>query len=202
MDRTSLSLLDRASGGEDEASWRLLADIYTPMLRRWLARYEVQAADADDLVQDVLVVVSRDLPKFQHNGRPGAFRSWLKTILVHRVRNFWRSQKYRPAPAADSDVQRALAELEDPRSELSRLWNQEHDAQVLRQLSARLEGQFSESTRRAFRRLVFDEASPDEVAQELGLSLNAVIIAKCRVLKALRHEGRGLLGENESPPEM
>jgi RNA polymerase sigma-70 factor (ECF subfamily) len=194
MDHTSLSLLDRACRGESDESWRLLAEVYSPVLRRWLVRYDLQTADADDLVQDVLVVVSRDLAKFQHNGRPGAFRAWLKTILVNRLRNFWRSRNYRPTATGDSDFLRSLEELEDPRSELSQAWDREHDGQVIRLLTARVEGRFSESTQAAFRRIVFDEAAPEDVARELGLSLNAVVIAKCRVLKALRQEGRGLLG--------
>jgi RNA polymerase sigma-70 factor, ECF subfamily len=195
MDQTSLSLLDRACRQQDSQSWNSLAEVYTPLLRSWLARYGVQDADADDLVQETLVVLARELARFEHNGRSGAFRAWLKTILVNRLRSFWRSRKYRPAANGDSDVLHALDQLADPHSELSRLWDQEHDAQVIRQLAARVEGRFSESTRQAFRRLVFDGASPEAVAQELGLSLNAVVIAKCRVLKALRQEGRGLWGE-------
>lgn len=195
MDHTSLSLLDRARRGDD-VSWQTLAEFYFPLLRRWLARHGVQAADADDLVQEVLVVVARELPKFEHNGRLGAFRAWLKTILIFRLRDFWRSRKYRPAATGDSDFLRSLEELEDPRSELSRLWDREHDGQIVRLLANRVGNRFSDSTRAAFNRQVFDEASPEEVAQELGLSLNAVVIAKCRVLKALRQEGRGLLGED------
>ena len=71
-------------------------DVYTPLLKQWLSRYEVQDADADDLVQDVLMVVSRELPRFQHSHRRGTFRSWLRTILVHRLRRFWDKRQRRP----------------------------------------------------------------------------------------------------------
>ncbi len=43
-------------------------------------------------MQEVLVAVLNDLPKIQHNPRTGAFRSWLRTILVNRVREFWRAR--------------------------------------------------------------------------------------------------------------
>lgn len=195
MDQTSLSLLERARQGSGDDSWQALAEVYSPLLRQWLARHGLQTADADDLVQDVLVVVARELPTFEHNGRAGAFRAWLKTILIFRLRDFWRSRKHRPMAAGGSDFLRSLEELEDPRSELSKLWEQEHDGRLIRLLAARVDGRFSEATRAAFRRQVFDEASPEDVARELGLSVNAVIIAKCRVLKALRQEGKGLLGE-------
>jgi RNA polymerase sigma-70 factor (ECF subfamily) len=121
----------------------------------------------------------------------------LRGILVNRLRGFWRRRKQRPAASGDSGVQRLLDQLQDPHSELSRQWDREHDRQVLRQLLARLEGGFAESTRQAFRRVVLDGISPEAAAQELGLSANAVVIAKCRVLKALRQEGRGLLGPGD-----
>jgi RNA polymerase sigma-70 factor (ECF subfamily) len=194
MDTTSLSLLDRVCRERNDEAWRLLAAIYTPIVQGWLRRYELQPSDADDLTQDVLLVVAREMPGFQHNGRPGAFRTWLRGILVNRLRHFWRSRKQRPAASGDSHVQRLLDQLEDPHSELSRQWDREHDRQVLRQLLAGLEGRFAESTRQAFRRVVLDGISPEAAAHELGLSVNAVVIAKCRVLKALRLEGRGLLG--------
>src|SRR5687768_6429125 len=127
MDRTSLSLLDRICVERDDRAWHALAALYTPMLHGWLRRYQVQPSDADDLTQDVLLVVSRELPSFQHNGRPGAFRAWLRGILVNRVRYFWRSRKQRPLAGGESELERALAQLEDPHSELSRQWDRQHD---------------------------------------------------------------------------
>ena len=194
MDKTSLSLLDRVCTTRDEQAWRMLADVYTPLLHGWLRRYDVQPSDADDLTQDVLLVVSRELPAFQHNGRPGAFRAWLRGILVNRVHYFWRSRKQRPLAGGDSDLDRALAQLEDPHSALSQEWNCQHDRHLMQQMLGRLESRFNETTLTAFRRIVFDSWTPEQAAQELGISTNAAVIAKCRVLKALRQEARGLMG--------
>ncbi len=192
MDKTSLSLLDRVCLKRDDQAWRTLAEVYMPLLHGWLRRYQVQPADADDLTQDVLLVVSRELPGFQHNGRPGAFRSWLRGILVNRLRHFWRSRKQRPVAGGESDFQQLLGQLEDPNSGLSREWDRQHDRHLMMQLLARLEDRFADATHQAFRRVVLDGQSPESVADELGLTANAVIIAKCRVLKALRREARGL----------
>jgi len=86
-----------------------------------------------------------------------------------------------------------LDELEDDRSQLSHIWQQEHDQHLTRQLLAMIEPRFTATTRQAFRRLVLDGADADEVAKELGLSLNAVFTAKSRVLRELRAIGKGLL---------
>jgi RNA polymerase sigma-70 factor (ECF subfamily) len=193
MSDTSLSLLDRLQRRSDAEAWQRLVDLYTPLLRGWLGRYSLQPSDADDLVQEVLAVVVRELPHFQHNQRAGAFRSWLRTVLLHRLRAFWQSRQTRPHATGDSAFARALDELEDPHSGLSRLWDREHDRHVFHQLLQLVEHDFTPSTWEAFRRTALEGAAPDAVAAELGLTANAVWIAKSRVLQRLRQEARGLI---------
>lgn len=53
MNDTSLSLLARVRQGDDSQSWDRLLELYAPLLRSWLQAYDVQDADADDLIQDV-----------------------------------------------------------------------------------------------------------------------------------------------------
>jgi RNA polymerase sigma factor (sigma-70 family) len=192
MPETSISLLDRLRDSPDAASWQRLVDLYTPLIQSWLRRQGLQPADADDLAQEVLAVLVRELPGFQHQ-RPGSFRSWLRTITVNRLRNFWRASQTRAVATGDSDMLRRLDELEDPRSELSRLWDQEHDEHIMKRAMELIESDFAPSTWKAFRRQVLEGASVDTVAAELSLSANAVIIAKSRVLSRLREEIRGLV---------
>jgi RNA polymerase sigma-70 factor (ECF subfamily) len=134
MNQTSLSLLNRLQSSPESESWTRLVDLYTPLIKTWLRKYEVQESDAEDLAQEVLLAVSKDLAKFEHRGQPGAFRGWLKGILANRLRNFWRTRDRRREARGDSGIDSRLAELENPTSELSRLWNTEHDRYVLRQL--------------------------------------------------------------------
>ena len=88
MVETSPSLLDRLSRRPDDADWRRLVALYTPLLHAWLGRHGLQPSDLDDLTQEVLGVVVQKLPEFRHNRRVGAFRAWLRTITVHCLRRF------------------------------------------------------------------------------------------------------------------
>lgn len=56
-----------------------------------------------------------------------------------------------------------------------------------------IEPEFRPATWQAFRRVVLDGDKPAQVAAELGISENAVLLAKSRVLSRLRQEARGLL---------
>lgn len=191
---TSQTLLEQLGEQDDDASWKQLLDLYAPLLQSWLGRYDVQASDADDLVQDVLMVVMRELPGFQHNQQTGAFRNWLRRILVNRLRNFWRKRGRADLAGGGSDLAKRLNELEDPRSQSTLAWDREHDRHLVRKLLGMIELQFTESTRKVFRRLVLDEVAPDQVAAEFDMSLNAVFTAKSRVLRELRRLGKGLVG--------
>ena len=192
MSETSFSLLNRLRLQPDARSWQRLVGLYTPLIQGWLRRHAVPTADADDLTQEVMAVVVRELPHFNHNQQRGAFRNWLRTITVNRLRVLWRSRQTRPQATGDSDFLKMLDELEDPKSRLSELWDQQHDQHVARRLMELVEPHFEASTWRAFRRVVMDGAKAAVVATELGMSVNAVLLAKSRVLSRLRQEMEGL----------
>jgi RNA polymerase sigma-70 factor (ECF subfamily) len=189
---TSVSLLERLAGTPTDDDWRRLLDLYQALLRAWLARAGVRPSDGDDLVQEVLLVVVREIGGFRRRGQ-GSFRAWLRTILAHRVRDYFRGQKYRPTATGDGDFLRRLDELESPASALSRQWDREHDDHVAASLMGRVQGDFAPTTWQAFRRHVLEGEPAARVAEELGLSLNSVLLAKSRVLKRLRQELAGLV---------
>ncbi len=193
MESTSLTLINRLRLGEDSEAWVRMFGLYRPLLVVWIRKFGVQAADEDDLLQEVLLTVSTGLKSFEHNGRPGAFRTWLRNILVNRLRNFWRARDRRPLAADDSDIERRLTQLEDSASATSQLWDRQHDLFVLHQLLELSRARFSSETWTAFTRVALHGERPDIVAREMGLSLNAIFIAKSRVLSRLRQEAVSLV---------
>ncbi len=152
----------------------------------------MQPADADDLTQEVLGTLVRELPHFRHDLRPGAFRRWLRGIALNRLRAFRRARHPLPV-GGDPSRELSLEGLEDPDSDLSRRWDEEHDRHVVRRLLELIEPEFEPATWRAFRMVVLQGRPPREVAAELGVSANAVRIAKSRVLARLRQEIEGLI---------
>jgi RNA polymerase sigma-70 factor (ECF subfamily) len=189
---TPISLLERLRVAADPASWERLVALYTPLIRGTLGRYALQSSDVDDLAQEVLATVHRELPHFRHDLRTGAFRRWLRTIVVNRLRGFWRARRSAPQALGD-DLGAVLDRLEDPDSDLSRLWDQEHDRHVARRLLELIEPEFEPGTWQAFRLLVLEGQPTREVARALGVTPNAVRIAKSRVLARFRQEAEGLI---------
>jgi len=186
-----MSLLEKlVQPGDNGDGWRQFHDLYRPLLHRWLASAGLQEFDRDEVVQEVLRVVFTDLVKFQRGGS-GAFRAWLRAITVNRLREHWRSLHRHPKPT--DPIAGAFAKLEDPGSDLSKLWDREHDRHLVRQMLKRIEPDFDASTRHAFERVVLRSEKPAAVALVLGLSVNSVLLAKSRILRRLRQEMRGFL---------
>lgn len=195
MTTTSQSLLGRVQGGPDGIAWRRWHALYEPLIHNWLRQHRLIAADRDDVTQNVLAVVVRRLPEFQHNGRVGAFRHWLKTITVYCLRDYWKAQKAHPAATAAQGV---LDNWADDHSALSAAWDHEHDRHIVQKLLAMLRPEFSPETWSAFERVVIEGQAATDVAAQLKISTNAVYIAKSRVLTRLRLEAAGLIDDSAS----
>ena len=73
-----------------------------------------------------------------------------------------------------------------PRSELARERDQDHDRHVFQRLLSIVQADFQPTTWEAFRRFALDGLPAARVAEELGLTENAVLQAKSRILKRLR----------------
>lgn len=193
MPDTPVSLLERLRVSPNDGSWQRLVDLYLPLIRGWLHRHGLPASEADDLTQEVLAVLVRELPKFRHDLRQGAFRRWLRAITVNRLREFWRSRRAHPIATGDSGFEAMLGQLEDPTSGPSRRWDEEHDRHVVRRLLELIAPEFEPTTWEAFRRLMLEGRPTTDVAAELRLTPNAVRIAKSRVLSRFRQEVAGLI---------
>lgn len=185
MEPTSLTLLGRARQG-DQTAWQRVVAIYQPFIAGWLRRRGIHPQDAEDLSYDVLAVLVRKLPEFEHAGRPGSFRTWLRTVAGNRVKKFFAAANRRGTTGEAAGE--ALAQLADDNSDLAMLWDQEHDEHVFRRLLELIEDEFEPRTLHVFRRLVIDEEKAADVSRETGLSLAAVYAAKSRVLARLRAE--------------
>ena len=193
MTSTPVSLLDRLKGAAaDSPDWQKLNDIYVPFIRSCLARISGARGESDDLAQNVLLVLVRELPAFQSRGQ-GSFRAWLRTITVNQTRAHFKKRRRQPVAGTGHDDENLLVQLEDPNSDLSRQWDLDHDRHVLQRLQQLVRNEFQPVTWQAFTRFGLDRTPLAQVAVELGISENAVVIAKSRVLKRLRQEAGAFL---------
>lgn len=188
MNTTSLTLLERLARGTDQAAWGRFVELYTPLLLAWCQRLGLSDSDSADLMQTVFVTLYEKLPQFRYDPNR-SFRAWLKTVMLNAWRNQARKQRA-GTPGAQGALDPDSIPDTDPRLQLDEA---EYRAHLVRRALTLIQASFEPATARACWEFVVQGRPAQEVADELGLSVNAVYLAKSRVLRHLRHELQWLI---------
>lgn len=194
MNSTSISLLQRLREDPAAEDWQSLMREYSPLIRRWLGKHGIRDHDADDITQEVMTVLVRRISDFQRQ-RTGSFRCWVRTMTVNCMRDYSRRARKSPQGTGGSDMVEIMSALSDDHSDLSRRWDEEHSQYLLDLMLNRIRSEFREASWQAFTKTAIEKQSPQVAAEQIGISVNAVFVAKSKVLKRLREEGAGLIDE-------
>ncbi len=187
MDTTNISLLERLKLVDDQGAWSRFVNLYTPLLYTWARQTGMQEADAGDLVQDVFAQLVQKMPSFSYD-RAKSFRGWLRTLTVNK----WRDRRRRLAVRAREVTGVFSLDMAEPAPQgaFSEVEYREYLAARALEL---IQAEFQEKTWRAFWEFAVLGHSAAEVSRLLGISENAVFLAKSRVLRRLRQELEGLI---------
>lgn len=188
MHTTSISLIQRLGMPESsETDWERFNALYKPLLMFWAEkRLGLSRDEADDLTQEVLILMMAELPGFEFR-EGGSFRSWLRVVVLNKGRDYLRKKKRQPGTLDSGPMQKLNAE-----DHVEFLTDQEYNAHLARQALELMKNEFQESTWKACWLHVVDGLPANEISEQLGISGNAVYLAKARVLKRLREELNGL----------
>lgn len=183
---TSLTLLQEARAGNPH-SWARLVGIYSPLVRHWCRRWGLQPADVEDLTQEVFAAVARHLGRFRKEQPADTFRAWLRGITRNKLLEAARRHRDRPTATGGSDAWRLLEEIPvtDPADSPE---DADQVSNLFHQVLGLIREEFEPRTWQAFWRVTVDEQAVADVAADLGISPNAVRVARCRVLRRLREE--------------
>ena len=181
---TDVSLLLRLSRNErDEKAWRQFVDKYGYRIFSWCCSKNLQASDAEDVTQEVLVKLARNLGTFEYD-ESKSFRGWLRRVTENTLTDFFRERKEH---AAGSVILQHLADAE-ARAELEQRLEDAFDLELMEEAIRRVKQRVSSDRFAAWERMAQQGAAGVEVARELNMKIATVYTAKNQIQAMVRNE--------------
>ena len=184
---TRASLLVRLKDRADQAAWYEFAEVYRPVIVRLAGRKGMQAADAEDLAQQVLAAVAKAIDRWQEDPRRARFRTWLHRVANNLILNALARGKP-DRGSGDTGLIQWLAQQpanDGPNSDLLRLeWRRE----AFRWAATQIRDEFQPDNWEAFWRTAIEGESVDDVARRLGKSRASVHSARSRIMRRLKEK--------------
>jgi RNA polymerase sigma-70 factor (ECF subfamily) len=190
--RSSLLLRLRPGGADVEVAWSDFYDRYAPVIGGFARRLGARTQDVEDVVQDVLAGFFSASPTFVYDPTRGRFRGYLKTCTVRAIRKRFAADARASAAGlapGGGGVPIAEVDVADPRVE--RAWNDCWESDKLRRALDTVRERYASNPERAktfqaFEMYALLDRPSEEVARELGMSVDSVHAAKSRITRALR----------------
>lgn len=196
--RTRITLIEKLQGGTPrQQDWEEFYKMYWGAIYTFATRCGAPRAEAEDLVQEVMVTILRRLPSFEYDRSKGRFLSWVKTVTRNRAYDRFRRHSARMEGRLErlqfnDGTEDAVERLAAPAEGSMDRWDEEWRNWVLTLALERVRNRFDAVSYEAFEHYVLKDMPPTEVATSLGLSVNAVYLIKRNGIRYLQEEARKL----------
>ena len=183
---TKISLLTRVRDPEDQDSWAEFVEIYSPVIFRLARLKGLQAADAEDLAQQVLMSIARAVERRPHDPQRARFRTWLSRVAENAILNAITRAK--PDKGSGRTDMVDLLAQHKASAEDSALLERERRQQAFLWAADRIRPEFSEQTWDAFWATAVDGEDCEQVALRLNKNVGSIYAARSRVMRRLKEK--------------
>jgi RNA polymerase sigma-70 factor (ECF subfamily) len=170
----------------DQAAWGRFVELYGPKICAWCSKWGLQEADRQDVTQNVLIKLCEKMRTFEYD-RSLSFRGWLRTLTRHALSDFMDSRARTAVGSGDSNVLASL-EAAPAREELVKHLEEAFDTELLEQAMVRVRLRVHPRTWDGFRMTALEGLAGATVAEQLGMKVGSVFMAKSDVQRMLREE--------------
>ena len=194
---TRVTLLSRLKAWDDRESWQEFFDTYWRLIYSTATRAGLSEAEAQDVVQEVLLGASKSMPKFKYDPAAGSFKGWLVCITKRKIANQFK--KRAPWESRKGAAEQAEPEeLPAPDDDLiDRLFEDEWRRGLVEAAMKRVKAKVKLRHFQIFDLHIVQQRSVAEVCELLKVSAPQVYLARHRITKRLKEEVARLEKETE-----
>jgi len=192
---TRYSLLSRLQDWDDGGSWKEFFDTYWQLIYSFAIKSGLTETEAQDVVQETIISVAKDINKFQRNRELGTFKGWLKNLTRWRVADQLRKRAPADCVAPEAGGRESRTgeadEVADPASAaIETAWDEEWQANLLAAAMERVKHRVKAEHYQMFDLYAVKGWTASRVAEVLGVSVGRVYLAKHRVAALVKREVR------------
>jgi RNA polymerase sigma-70 factor (ECF subfamily) len=190
---TRKSLLTRLKNWDDQEGWRVFFDTYWRLIYSVAIKSGFSDTEAQDVVQDTIVVVARKMRNFKYDPEVGSFKAWLLLNVRSRITERLRKKRLPMAEHAhwpDNATQTPTVErIPDPAAiDFDAAWELEWKKHLMELALDEVKSQISPKQYQIFDLYVLQETPIETITRVLGVSVGQVYLAKHRVSTILKSE--------------
>lgn len=185
--QTHVSLLLRIRENDrDPEAWNAFVNRYGRRIYEWCLNRKLQPADAEDVTQNVLIKLSRQMGSFEYQSNL-TFRGWLRRITENAITDFFRELR---AEKRASEIQAELDQLDSAvaQADLTTRLCDEFDLEILDIAKQRVKQRIEPQRWKAWEQISIEQKSGQEVADELGMLVPTVYSSRYQVQKMIAAE--------------
>ena len=193
---TRRSLIDRLADWEDRKHWQEFFDAYWKLIYSAARKSGLTDAEAQEVVQETVITVAKTIDKLKYDATIGSFKGWLLQITRWRIADQFRKREpgnTRRVRVTDDRQTATIERVPDPNIiDLEALWEKEWQENLFAAAITRVKKKIDPKQFQIFDCYVRKEWPAQKCAEQLGVSLGQVYLARHRVSAILKREIRAL----------
>src|SRR5437867_12132469 len=194
---TRASLLSRLKNWDDQESWKEFFETYWKMLYSVARRSGLSEAEAQDVVQEMIIAVAKKMPSFHYDPAIGSFKSWLMLIIRRRLIDHHRKRGRHPQHRDRSDLAKTtsgtgtMEQIPDPDGDqINRIYEEEWQQHIFQAALERVRQAVDYEEFQVFDCYALKGWPAEQVAATLNVTMSAVYNAKYRLTKLIKEQAR------------
>lgn len=181
---TRYSLLSRLKDWDDHESWKEFFDTYWRLIYSVSVQSGLTEMEAQDVVQETVIAVSRNIQNFKRDPKHGSFKGWLRNIIRWRIGDQLR-RRDKLARSVDFELETIP---EPSESTVDEMWERQWQANLLETAISRVKLKVQEEHFQVFDLYVVKNWPARKVARMLGVSVALVYVTKHRISRLIKNE--------------
>jgi RNA polymerase sigma factor (sigma-70 family) len=197
LNATRRTLLNRIKDPDDQKSWQEFYDLYSGLVYSVALKAGLSNSEAEEVVQETFIVVSKKMPEFNYDPLIGSFKGWLLQTTRFRIMDQFRKRQPHLRPFRDQTKTRGrtatIEKIPDPAGfSLESVWDDEWKLNIRDKALERVKHQIKAKQYRIFDLYVLQGWPAEKVASTMQVTRAFVFVVKFRVMSRIDKEVRTL----------